>query len=57
MSERAHLRAAVPVAVVILAAMLLIAVLYTVNAVRRQIVASPHTFISATGPRVEWRDR
>jgi len=57
MSERAPSKAVIPATVLILAAMLLIAVLYTINPVRRQIVASPHTFIPATGPKVEWRDR
>jgi hypothetical protein len=41
----------------ILAAMLLIAVLYAINPVHRQIVASPHASIPTTGGRVEWRDR
>lgn len=40
-----------------LAAMLLIAGLYTINPVHRQIVTAPHAFIPATGARVEWRDR
>jgi hypothetical protein len=56
MSERARSRAVIPVAFLILAAMLLIAVLYTINPVHRQIVTAPHAF-SATGARVEWRDR
>jgi hypothetical protein len=57
MSERARSRAVIPVAFLILAAMLLIAVLYTINPVHRQIVTAPHAFIPATGARVEWRDR
>jgi len=57
MSERAHSRSVIPAAVLILAAMLLIAVLFTINPVRRQIAASPHAFIPTTGGRIEWRDR
>jgi hypothetical protein len=37
--------------------MLLIAVLYSIDPVHRQSVASSHAFIPATGGRVEWRDR
>ena len=61
MSERFPSRSVIPAAVLILAAMLLLAVLYTINPVHRQIVASPHASIPTTGPttggRVEWRDR
>jgi hypothetical protein len=57
MSERAHSRSVIPAAVLILAAMLLIAVLYTIDPVHRQIAASPHAFIPTTGGRIEWRDR
>lgn len=56
MSERAP-RSIIPAAVFILAAMLLIAVLYAIDPVHHQIIVSPHAFISATGGRVEWRDR
>jgi hypothetical protein len=56
MPERAPSKSVISATVLVLAAMLLIAVLYTINPVHRQIVASPHAFIPATG-RVEWRDR
>jgi hypothetical protein len=57
MSEHAPSRSVIPAAVVILAAMLLISVLYAINPATRQISASPHAFIPATAGRVEWRDR
>ena len=56
MSERVS-RSVIPAAVLVLAAMLLIAVLYSINPANRQIVASPHAFTPTTGGRVEWRDR
>ena len=57
MSERAPSRSVIPAAVLILAAMLLIADLFTINPVHRQVTASPHPFIPTTGGRIEWRDR
>jgi hypothetical protein len=56
MSERGP-RSIIPAAVFILAAMLLIAVLYAINPVDRQITASPQAFLPTTGERIEWRDR
>ena len=56
MSEREPSKAAIPAAVTLLAVMLLIAVLYTINPVRRQTVAPHHAFIPATNS-AEWRDR
>ena len=56
MSERGP-RSVIPAAFFILAAMLLMAVLYAINPVHHQIIASPHAFIPATGGGVEWRDR
>jgi len=55
MSEHVS-RSVIPAAVLVLAAMLLIAVLYSIDPAHRQIVASPHAFLPATSGRVEWRD-
>jgi hypothetical protein len=55
MSEREPTKPTIPAVVTLLAAMLLIAVLYTINPVRRQTVAP--AFSPAATASVEWRDR
>jgi len=56
MSEREPAKTKIPAVVTLLAAMLLIAVLYTINPARRQTVV-PHAFSPAATASVEWRDR
>jgi hypothetical protein len=56
MSERELGKTKIPAVVTLLAAMLLIAVLYTINPARHESVA-PHAFSPAATASFEWRDR
>ena len=57
MSEREPSKAVIPALVALLAAMLLIAVLYTINPVRYHTVAAEHAHMPGATASVEWRDR